>query len=129
MLGDRFNAGKARWDLLPPGPLSEIVNVYTYGSKKYSDHNWRKGLTFSSTFASCCRHLFAWFSGEKRDPESGCHHLAHVAWNCLTLMEFEFKHTSKDPNPLDDRPANAAPIQPTTNIKPPPEKPNAGMAH
>lgn len=116
-LGDRFNVGKARWDLIPGGALSELVNVFTYGSKKYADHNWRKGLKFSDTIAAMERHWNLWKCGEERDAESGCHHLGHVLWNAIVLLEFSILGR-KD---LDDR-VIGAPIQPVTNIKEPPKK-------
>lgn len=116
-LGDRFNVGKSRWDLVPWGPLSELVNVYTYGSKKYADNNWRKGLKFSDTFAALQRHLMAWYSGESRDSESNCHHLAHVAWNAFTLIELEFLGKG-----VDDRVKDAMPLAPVSLIKEPPKR-------
>lgn len=119
-LGDRFNIGKARWDLLPFGPLSELVNVFTYGSKKYADNNWRKGLKFTETFAAMMRHAACWMLGETRDPESGCHHLAHVAWNALVLIEFQ----ELGKLDCDDRVKGAMPITSTMVIKEPPAKVN-----
>jgi len=86
----RFSKGKLRYDLLPPWALQEIVKVYTYGTIKYSDDNWWKGLRWKKDVFGCIlRHIWAWFKGEKFDVESGCHHLAHAAWNCMTLMEYE----------------------------------------
>ena len=40
-------------------------------------------------FGCILRHVWKWFRGEKFDDESGVHHLAHAAWNCLTLMSYE----------------------------------------
>jgi hypothetical protein len=119
-LGMRFNAGKARWDLLPIGALSELVNVFTYGAKKYAPNNWRKGLKFSDTMAALDRHWAAWKTGEDRDSESGCHHLAHVAWNAFALLEFYLMGRED----LDDRCKEVAPFQTTSNIKEPPASQN-----
>jgi hypothetical protein len=113
---ERFDAGKARWDLLPPGPLSELVNVFTYGSLKYKEESWRDGYKFKPTFAAMLRHAFRWFAGETHDPESGCHHLAHVAWNALVLIEYQALNRTD----LDDRAKTIMPITPTTAIKQPP---------
>ena len=38
----KHDENKARWDLLPMGATSEIVDVLTYGAKKYAPDNWRK---------------------------------------------------------------------------------------
>jgi hypothetical protein len=40
-------------------------------------------------FGCILRHIWKWFRGEVNDDESGLHHLAHAAWNCITLMEYE----------------------------------------
>ena len=36
-----------------------------------------------------CRHIFAWWGGEDKDPETGFSHLAHAACCLLFLMEFQ----------------------------------------
>jgi hypothetical protein len=86
----RFSAGKTRHDLMAPLALDEIARVYTYGTQKYDDDNWWKGLRWKKDVFGCIlRHVWKWFRGEKFDKESGLHHLAHAAWNCITLMEYE----------------------------------------
>jgi hypothetical protein len=117
-LGMRFNSGKVRLDLLPFGAISEVANVSTYGSRKYDDENWRKGLKFKDTYRAILSHAFKWFTGEQYDPESGCHHLAHAAWNCLAIVEFELLNRTE----LDDRLKRVAPIQDTKKIKEPPKR-------
>lgn len=86
----RFSTGKIRYDLIPPNSLEELAKVYTYGTRKYSDDNWWKGLKWKKDVFGCIlRHVWKWFRGEKCDDESGLHHLSHAAWNCFTLMEYE----------------------------------------
>jgi len=86
----RFSEGKIRHDLVAPWALNEIARVYTYGTIKYSDDNWWKGLRWKRDVFGCIlRHIWKWFRGERNDDESGLHHLAHAAWNCMTLMEYE----------------------------------------
>ena len=86
----RFSEGKTRHDLVAPWALNEIARVYTYGTIKYDDDNWWKGLRWKKDVFGCIlRHIWAWFRGEKNDDESGLHHLAHAAWNCMALMEYE----------------------------------------
>jgi hypothetical protein len=86
----RFNEGKIRYDLIAPLPLDELARVYTYGTVKYDDDNWWKGLKWKKEVFGCItRHIWKWMRGEKYDDESGLHHLAHAAWNCFTLMEYE----------------------------------------
>ena len=86
----RFSEGKIRHDLVAPWSLNEIARVYTYGTIKYDDDNWWKGLKWKKDVFGCIlRHVWKWFRGEKFDDESGLHHMAHAAWNCMTIMEYE----------------------------------------
>lgn len=94
----RYDSGKLRYDLIPVEPLRELAEVYTKGAEKYAPNNWCKGMSWSRMLASCMRHFEAFRGGESHDQESGCHHLAQVAWGCLGLIEFEKTHPE-----LDDR--------------------------
>jgi len=86
----RFGAKKIRHDLMPPWSIDQIAQVYTYGTIKYDDDNWWKGLMWKKDVFGCIlRHVWKWFRGEVNDDESGLHHLAHAAWNCIALMEYE----------------------------------------
>ena len=86
----RFSEGKIRYDLMAPWALEQIARVYTYGTIKYSDDNWWKGLKWKKDVFGCIlRHVWKWFRGQQNDDESGIHHLAHAAWNCIALMEYE----------------------------------------
>jgi len=88
----RFNTDKVRYDLVAPWAMDQIAKVYTYGTIKYDDDNWWKGLKWKKDVLGCVfRHVWKWVRGEKYDDESGLHHLAHAAWNCMALMEYE-KH-------------------------------------
>ncbi len=96
--GVKFDQDKPRWALLPSEALEEVVKVYTFGAKKYAENNWRKGMLWSRTFSAIMRHSWAFWKGETFDPETGLHHMAHVAFGCLTLIEYE--KTQKN---FDDR--------------------------
>ena len=90
----------ARFDLIPPKPLTYLAEVYGYGCSggKYLPRNWERGYDWGLSFAAMQRHLWADWGGERLDPESGLPHLAHAAWHCLTLMEWAETHPE-----LDDR--------------------------
>ena len=100
----RANGGKVRMSLIPPVVMLELAAVLTRGAVKYQVHNWRKGLTYSSTYDSLQRHLAAWWDGEENDSESGLHHLAHVLCNAAFLLTYvrdvEAGKLSKE---IDDR--------------------------
>ena len=99
----RFSEGKVRHDLIPPWPLEELAKTYTYGTKKYDDDNWRKGLAWKkNVIGPLLRHLWKWIRGEKIDQESNCSHLSMVVWQCFCLMEYERNKLGVDDrNPYD----------------------------
>jgi len=86
-LGRKFDKGKLRWELLPYKELGEIVEIFTFGAEKYEDNNWQHVRPFRDRYyGALMRHLTAWFSGERHDPESGKSHLAHAGCCLLFLM-------------------------------------------
>lgn len=88
--GIKFDAGKHRFSLLPVGPLRQLVAVLELGASKYGVENWKQlDNPRDRFFNAACRHLWAWWGGEKLDPESGLPHLAHVACNVFFLMWFD----------------------------------------
>jgi hypothetical protein len=90
--GLKYDQGKLRWDLVPIKPLKEIVKTYNFGLKKYEESSWQNLPNAKKRYyAAAQRHLTDWWDGERIDSESGLHHLAHAAWNCITLMFFDFK--------------------------------------
>ena len=99
--GRKDDAGKLRYDLLPPYALEEVVRVYTLGAGKYGDNNYRRGINWSRVYAAMLRHLEAWRRGEEIAPDDGQLHLASVAWGALTLMEY-----ARVRREFDDRPAH-----------------------
>lgn len=77
-----------KFDLIPTGPLTELASHYGVGSKKYADHNWRRGYEWSKSYAALSRHLTAFWGGEDIDPETGSKHIIAVAWHAFALAEF-----------------------------------------
>lgn len=92
----RFDDDKLRLDLIPVEALIELARVYSMGAIKYDDDNWRKGMPWSKCIRATLSHFFKWRSGQVIDPETGCHHLAQVAWNALTLLVYELNKSGKD---------------------------------
>lgn len=89
---------KLRYDLIPVQPLADLAEVYTVGCKTYGDNNWRQGIKWSRILGAMFRHLEAFRGGEMKDKESGCYHLASVAWGAFALLEYTRTHPD-----LDDR--------------------------
>ena len=96
--GRRYNGGKARIDLLPTSMIYAAAKVMEYGASKYDDHNWRRGMKWSTPYSCAMRHLLKWFEGAENDEESGESHLGHVLANIAMLVEYE-----KTCPELDDR--------------------------
>lgn len=90
MEGKKYDNEKPRWELLPVEPIEEVVKVLSHGAQKYSDDNWVHVKPFKPRYyAAALRHIFAWWKGERTDPESGLHHLAHAVCCLIFLMAGE----------------------------------------
>lgn len=100
--GNKFDYKKLRLDLLPLDALMGVAATFTYGSIKYGDWNWSKGLTWSRVFGALLRHLFAFWCGEEIDKESGLYHIDQANFCGLILSTFA-KNPDKYKN-FDDRP-------------------------
>lgn len=94
--------GKLPWDLVPWKQISYLVEVLQMGAEKYGRNTWQNlpsspdGQTPSERYqAALFRHLTAWCSGEKKDPESGLSHLAHVLANVVFMLYFEDKEDAE----------------------------------
>lgn len=92
----KHDTGKTKWNMLPPGPLADIIAVLEFGAAKYGENDWRNGCEWSRPFNACMRHLWAWWRGEENDPESNLPHLAHAACNLLFLLEWRKTKAGKD---------------------------------
>lgn len=97
--GLRHDAGKTRLDLMPPEWIDALGQVLTKGAAKYADRNWENGMAWSKMVGCGMRHLMAFLRGERFDAETGCHHLAHAAWNLLALMSYDVRAIGADDLP------------------------------
>jgi Domain of unknown function (DUF5664) len=92
------DALKPRMSLLPQLAKYEVAKVMTYGEQKYCVYNWMEGFKWTLLADALERHMTAFMCGEDMDPESGLHHLAHVASNAMMMLENCYLHPE-----LDDR--------------------------
>ena len=99
-LGKRDNKNKLRWRNFPLFLVEPLAKVGHFGETKYETFNFLKGQTVLDTIDCLKRHLTKVDDPSKpdTDEESGCHHLAHVAWNALVALYF-----IKTRPDLDDR--------------------------
>lgn len=100
--GVKDDSGKTQWwyiDNFWPD-LKEVVEVLTYGDKKYpadDGANWKRLENPTRRLKDALlRHIIAYRSGEKTDPETGKSHLAHAITNALMLMYFDRTQQSKE---------------------------------
>jgi hypothetical protein len=90
--GLRFSIGKNKIDLVPPEWVWGLGMVLSRGAAKYATRNWERGMAWSEVLGPMFRHAFKFICGERYDPETGCHHMAMVAWNALVLMSYDIRH-------------------------------------
>lgn len=67
-----------------------VAKVAETGIEKYGVRNWEEHADewkWSQLWESASRHMAAWALREDDNPEGGLPHLAHAAWNILSLIE------------------------------------------
>ena len=71
--------------------LQAVVDVGTYGAKKYKRQAWCVVPEGSQRYLDAMmRHLLAMdVDPDGLDKETGLPHLAHVAWNALAVLELQ----------------------------------------
>lgn len=77
---------KTRWELIPLDCLEDIARVYTEGARKYGENTWQYlDNGYERYKGALLRHLYA-AEHDEFDEETGCRHLAQVAWNAIALL-------------------------------------------
>ncbi len=102
--GRKDDTGKLPWDLLPGDALEEIVKVLDFGARKYAPRNWERGMAWSRPFAALMRHMWAWWGGQDKDPETGISHLAHAGCCLFFLLGYEKRRIGVDDRARISRP-------------------------
>lgn len=93
----KYDTGKVRMDLVPPHALEELARIYTHGAIKYQANNYLdRPFEWSRVVGALMRHVEEWRKGSAIDRDSGLKHLAHAAWGCMTLLEYERLGIGKD---------------------------------
>lgn len=105
--GERKNSGKPRWRTFPLFLVEPLVEVGSHAeirpdnpNGKYPTYNFLKGMEVDDCLDCAKRHMMKAESPfhSDFDEETGVHHLAHVAWNCLVAL-----HNIKTRPDLDKR--------------------------
>lgn len=85
-------AKKPQLQLIPPALNVATVQALQNGAEKYGTWNWRENRVEMMTYLGAIRrHLDDLLEGENFAPDSGVHHLGHIAANCAILLDAE-KH-------------------------------------
>ena len=94
--GHKDDQDKIRMELIPPELLEAVGDILTFGAKKYADRNWEHGMKWSRPFGALMRHMWAWWRGEDKDPETGRSHLWHAACCISFLVAYEARGDGED---------------------------------
>lgn len=97
--GVKYDTGKLPWHLLPGDALEEVVKVLDFGARKYRERNWEVGMKWSRCFGATMRHMWAYWRGEEKDPETGLSHLAHALCCVLFLLAYHLRKVGEDDRP------------------------------
>lgn len=90
------DGGKPRMDLLAPEFLFGTAEVLRFGAAKYAERNWEQGMSWGRCFGALMRHLWAWWSGEEIDRESGLPHLDHASCCLMFLRAYSARKIGTD---------------------------------
>lgn len=94
--GLKFDEGKLPYHLLAPEYLEATARILDFGARKYAPRNWEKGMAWSRPFAALMRHMWAWWKGEEKDPETGLSHLHHASCCLMFLVAYEERKVGED---------------------------------
>ncbi len=78
------DADGVRFDLITPIGLRRLAETCAEGARKYGAFNWQKGIPASEMLNHAIRHIYLWLQGDSQED-----HLAHAAWNVLSVCHFE----------------------------------------
>lgn len=89
-VGVKYDNDKPQWSLVPFKAMTQVVDVLTFGARKYAPDNWKKVPDARRRYIDAAfRHMSIYVSGEKNDKETGKSHLAHAICCLLFLIAFD----------------------------------------
>jgi len=92
---------KPQLQLIPPALNVETAMALACGAEKYGPWNWRENRVEIMTYLGAMRrHIDRLIDGEDIDPESGAHHLGHVAAGCGIVLDARKAGTLVDNRPF-----------------------------
>jgi len=99
--GQKYDADKLRWHLMPWDQLHQVALVMEHGANKYGEENWKLVVgAHPRYFDAAMRHIVAdQASPGSVDAESGISHLAHAVCCLLFMMYFEEVRNAQSASP------------------------------
>ncbi len=94
--GVKFDAGKPAFEYIDSDFLFEFAMVLEHGATKYAPRNWEIGMRWGRCFGAGMRHMWAFWRGESKDPDTGLSHLAHAACCIMFLFAYEKRGIGED---------------------------------
>jgi len=71
--------------------LKELEQLLQWGREKHRGHYWRDNLDVKDFIEALKRHLKAYESGEKIDPETGLSHLVSIGANAMFKRRIDYE--------------------------------------
>lgn len=94
---------KVRMDLLPFAELEEIAKVYTAGAKNYGDNRWQNLPNGYDRYkGAMLRHLCEVEKGNDIDKDTGCLHIAQMAWNAIAMLHFKMEEYRREKDAIQE---------------------------
>lgn len=79
---------KPQLQLIPPVFNETVAAALSHGADKYGPWNWRENKIEMMTYLGAMkRHIDALLDGEDLAPDSGVHHLGHIAASCAIVLD------------------------------------------
>lgn len=86
--GRKYDEGKPRFDLIPPLASLDLAHVLEFGSRKYSDDNWKKVSDLEKRYLrAALSHINAHQRGQCFDSETNRLHLTHAVASLMFVIE------------------------------------------
>ena len=95
--GAKLDNGKTKAAVLHDFALAlqAVAQVGTFGAEKYSRGGWQHVPNGQERYSDALwRHLLK-SRHEEIDPDSGLDHLAHLAWNALSVLDLKLREQMK----------------------------------
>lgn len=77
-----------------PKALKDVGHIGTFGAHKYLPYSWKTVDNLQERYMSALmRHVLEILDKNEFDNETGRHHLGHIAWNAMALLEDKFDNS------------------------------------